>query len=124
MKESVLHKAVFVDKVDDSSPGFFLRQRVHFVNVVIMSFMWAGCSFNSYMISMYVKYLPGNIYVNTMASGGSQVIFQLITGFTYLKLGIRLSFTLLFSLSFVGGLLIIILGEDSTFWMPFFVVLA
>jgi hypothetical protein len=68
LKDSVLQTQ---SSKETQSATYFLKQRVHLINVLVMSFMWACCSFNSYMISMYVKYLPGNIYVNTMASGGS-----------------------------------------------------
>ena len=47
-----------------------------------------------------------------------------VAGLLYGKLGMRLSFTLLLSLSVIGGLCIIFLGESSKFWMPFFVILA
>jgi hypothetical protein len=47
-----------------------------------------------------------------------------VAGLLYGKLGMKLSFTLLFSLSVIGGICILFLGESSTFWMPFFVVLA
>lgn len=97
---------------------------MHVTNLIVMSFMWAACSFSSYMVAMYVKYLPGDIYTNTIASGLSQFIAQLITGFVYFKIGIRLTLSILFGISFIGGMFIIFLGEDSKFWMPFFVVLA
>jgi hypothetical protein len=47
-----------------------------------------------------------------------------VAGLLYGKLGMRLSFTLLFSLSVIGGICILFLGESSTFWMPFFVIFA
>ncbi len=68
--------------------------------------------------------MPGNIYTNSYASGGSELVAIAIAGFIYSKLGIKLSFSAAYLLSALGGLCILFIGEDSTFWMPFFVILA
>lgn len=86
--------------------------------------MWAACSFTYYMVSIQVKYLPGDVYTNSLASGSSELVAYAVAGIMYGKLGVKLSFCLLFGLSVVGGSCILFLGEDSTFWMPFFVVIA
>lgn len=68
--------------------------------------------------------MPGNIYNNAFASGGSELVAVALGGYLYGKLGIKLSFTLLFALSSVGGICILFLGAEYLFWMPFFVILA
>lgn len=75
------------------------------------------------MIIFYLKYLPGNVYNNSLASGGADCVASLVGGLVYIKLGLRKSFTLLFSISSIGGLIIIFLGDGATVWMPIFVVL-
>lgn len=102
---------------------FYLRQRVIQVNLIVMAYMWAACSFGYYMIIFYLKYLPGNIYNNSLSNGGSDLIAVLTAGYLYGSLGIRKSFTLLFAMSVVGGLTIIFVGESRLDLMPIFVVI-
>ncbi len=102
---------------------FYLRQRTVQVNLVVMAYMWMCCSFAYYMIIFYLKYLPGDIYNNSLSSSGTDLIASICGGAMYSKLGIKKSFTLLWGISTVGGLIIIFLGADATFWMPVFVVI-
>ena len=103
---------------------FYLRQPVIRVNLLVMAYMWSACSFTYYMIAFQLKYLPGNIYTNSYASGSSELVAIAIAGYVYAKLGIKLSFSIAFIISAFGGLCILFIGEDSVFWMPFFVILA
>lgn len=75
------------------------------------------------MIIFYLKYLPGNIYNNTLASTSTALIAVFAGGFMYEKLGIRKSFTILFGLTSIGGFIIIFLGVSNVIWMPIFVVI-
>lgn len=102
---------------------FYLNQRVVRVNLAVMGYMWAACSFGFYMIIFYLKYLPGNIYNNSLASGFTDLVAVICGGWLYSRFGIKKSFTFLFSLSVIGGIIIIFLGESATVLMPFFVVI-
>lgn len=102
---------------------FYLRQHVIRVNLTVMAYMWACCSFSYYMVIFYLKYLPGDIYVNTLASGGTDMIAVVCGGALYSRFGIKKTFTFLFSMSVTGGLLIIFLGEKVTVLMPLFVTI-
>lgn len=103
---------------------FYLRQHVIKINLVVMCYMWASTSFCYYMISLYMKYLPGNIFINTIASGSAEFIAYGLGGILYTKLGIKKSYSLLYAISSLGGILIIILGTDSVTWMPVFVMIS
>jgi hypothetical protein len=76
------------------------------------------------MIAFYLKYLPGNIYNNNLASTVSEFLAIILSGYMYKRVGLRLSFTILLTISVFGGLMILFIGVDSTFWMPFFVLFA
>ena len=94
--------------------------------MVIMAYMWASCSFTYYMIAIYVKYIPGSIYTNSIASGTSEIAAYILAGMIYGKLGVRYTFQSFYALSVVGGACILFLGEKlaESSWMPFFVILA
>lgn len=97
-------------KEDERSIGFYLKQKAVRVNLLVMAYMWANCSFSYYMIVYYLKYLPGNIYNNSFASGCSDLIAIVLAGVLYSRYGLRNSFTFLLALSVLGGTLIICLG--------------
>ncbi len=76
------------------------------------------------MIVFYVKYIPGNIYNNGFSSGGADIIGVLFSGYLYSKLGMKLTFTTLLTISAIGGVCIMILGDkDQGVLMPIFVML-
>ena len=96
------------------------------MNLVIMTFMWSSCAFNYYMVMFQLKYWPGNIFTNTIAAGFGELLADVAGGVIYSKLRIKKTFSIIYLISIVGGLLIIFWGEElkTTLWMPFFVILA
>lgn len=41
-----------------------LNNKVHYKNLIIMNIAWSSTSFGYYLISYYLKYIPGDIYTN------------------------------------------------------------
>jgi len=58
--------------------------------------------------------LPGDVYINSMASSGSELLAYVLGGILYKKVGIKLAFTISFLISVVGGLLILFWGQQDT----------
>jgi hypothetical protein len=108
----------------EESTLYFLKQPVIFKNLMVMSYLWAACSFTYYMIAIYVKYLPGSIFVNTMASGFSEMIAYVAGGVIYARLGIKKTITILFTGSAAGGLMIMFLSGQSDLVISVFVIIA
>jgi hypothetical protein len=103
---------------------YFLRQGRIIRNLLVMGYMWGCTSFCQYLIMIYVKYLPGNIYTNSITSNISQNIAALLAGAVYSRVGIRISFSVLYTISALGGLLILFIGYHDDTWMPLFVGIA
>lgn len=89
-----------------------------------MTYMWTACCFTYFMIGIYVKYLPGSIFINTYASGVSEAIAYVLAGIIYGRFGFKCSFTLLYAVSCLGGLCILFFGTGWVTLMPIFVVIA
>lgn len=110
---------------DEKSTMFYLRQGKILLNLLIMAYMWIACSFCYYLINLYVKYLPGNIYQNSMSSGAAEALAYVTSGFLLNKFGVKRTFTGLLILSLFGGICIIFLGERvGGAWMSVFVIAA
>jgi len=125
LRDSRSRDSTVVGKVDEKQTAmYYLRDPRILVNLAVMTFMWVTCSFNYYMIALYVKYLPGNIYVNCIAGAVAELFANATGGLLYAKLGMKISITSLFVMSAIGGFCILLVGAEDVFWMPFFVVIA
>jgi hypothetical protein len=72
-----------------------------------------------------MKYLPGNIYSNSISGGVAEALCIALSGPLYFKLGLKMSYSILFAISCAGGLCILIIGTSSSaIWMSVFVMLA
>lgn len=89
-----------------------------------MCYMWSSVSFCYYMIIFLLKYIPGNVYINSMSSALSEMVANIIAGFLYKYLRVKLSFIVCFSVALVGGALILFLGVDDVNWIPVFILFA
>lgn len=57
-------------------------------NLVMMIFVWVSASFTFYLLNFLVKYMPGDIYFNSIISGLS-CFAMLIEGWLQDKLGAK-----------------------------------
>ena len=85
--------------------------------------MWTASSFNYYLMTFFLKYIPGNIYINTTISNLSQLTAYAVSGYTMNLMGIRSSYFTGFMIGAGGGLLLIFMF-NYTHVMPVFVLLA
>lgn len=89
-----------------------------------MCSLWAMSSMLYYFMSYYVVYLPGNTFENNYASGGAEMAACLLGGVLLKVFGAKYSFLIGTSISLIGGMLILFIGEDNKEYLPAFVVLA
>ena len=94
------------------------------LNLVLMATFWTFSSFNYYIITFYLKYIPGNIYINTSLSCTAEVIAQISSGFVMNKFGVKLSFIIAFILAAAGGLFLVIFFQADGFLIAIFVLFA
>ena len=88
-----------------------------------MCIMWTASSFNYYLMTFFLKYIPGNIYINTTISNLSQLTAYAVSGYTMNLMGIRSSYFTGFMIGASGGLLLMFFFNYTDI-MPFFVLLA
>jgi len=76
------------------------------VNLALYCVLWSIGSFNYYLITFYMKYIPGSIYVNTTASALSENTSYLVSGLLLNKIGIKMCFIVSLSIAIIGGFLL------------------
>jgi hypothetical protein len=87
--------------------------RRHLINLFIMVAVWIASSFDFYLLNFQLKSIKGNIFLNTFSSAISELPAIIISGFMYKKVGIKISLFAWFSVSFLGGLCLLILGNSN-----------
>ena len=71
-----------------------------------MTVFWTSSSFNYYLITFFLKYIPGNIFVNTSLSAIAEISAYICSSFLMKAVGPKISFMCSFALGAVGGILL------------------
>ena len=58
----------------------YLKKCINLVNLLIFIYMFSATSFNYYLINFYLKYIPGNTYINTIVATLAEAISALLSG--------------------------------------------
>ena len=95
-----------------------IKIKRHFNNLLIFIYMWIASSFNIYLVTYAMKYIPGNIYHNSLVSAVTDLPLAIIGGIVYHKLGARFTLTAAFILAIVGSVSILIAGNSHPDLVP------
>lgn len=87
-----------------------------------MNFLWIVASFDYFLINFQLKYIKGDIFVNTIVSSVSEVIAYLVSGALYSTIGPKISFVSSFALAIVGSIFYVIFGDDHENLIPLMVL--
>ena len=87
--------------------------------------LWVVSCVGYGMINIYMKYVPGTIYINFTVSGLSEILAHIIVGIFYVKLTTRWTFFIGYSIALVGGICLVFQERyDSDLLIAGFVLLA
>ena len=75
--------------------------------LLVMIVMWMASSINFMLINLYLKYVPGGIYLNFSIAGVAEILANLAAGVIFAKFGPRLTFVVGYAISLAGGILLI-----------------
>ena len=84
--------------------------------------MWITVSISYYMVNFQLKVLPGDIYTNCIVSAAAEIFGTFCSGYLYAHRGIKVSFSVMYISTAIGGVLIMIFGESFVWLMPLFVL--
>lgn len=76
---------------------------LNLVNLAIFVYMFSATSFNYYLINFYLKYIPGNIFINTIVAAVADCVAHIMIGIVVKKIGNRNAFTISYIITFVAG---------------------
>lgn len=76
-------------------------------NTLVLTLMLSTTSFGQFNINFLMKNVNGSIIENTIASQTSELLGDIFSGYLYLRHGSKNGFSIAYSLSFFGSLLLI-----------------
>jgi hypothetical protein len=79
--------------------------------------VWVHGSFNFYMITFYLKYFPGNVYVNAMSFAAADLTAYTCSGLILKFLTIRVGLTLAYSIALLSGFTYFFFYKSSIEWI-------
>ena len=97
--------------------SFYLKQPKILTNLVLMCIVWLSTSFGYYLILTLINTFD-KVYISALSSSFSEMVAYVISGIFYQKVGVKLSLTLSFVISTIGGILILAWGlkHESSPW--------
>ena len=94
-------------------------------NLIFMVCLWIVSCTSYGMINIYMKYVPGTIYLNFTIAGLSEILAHVTVGIFYVKLTPRWTFFIGYAFAIAGGICLIFQKRyDSGALVAFFVLLA
>lgn len=117
--------AIIVDESQlNGSLKDLIKIRRHFINLIILTYIWLASSFNLYLLHYNTKKLPGSFFANNLVSSVIDIPVTVFGGILYYLVGPRWSFTVTFACALIGGLFLLFLGADYPALVPYFLSLA
>ena len=91
-------------------------------NLILISFVWVSASFCYYLISFQLKYIHGDIYINTIVSSSSEVVSYGTSGVILGYLGMKNTLTGSLIMAMCGMLCLILVKEKTQLFLAFFIL--
>ncbi|CAI2364771.1 unnamed protein product [Moneuplotes crassus] len=90
-----------------------LKDKRTLLNLICVIVIFCVVSFNFYMISFYLKYVEGNIYINTLAGCISEIAGNFGSGFIQKWVGSKKALIVCFALSLVSATPLIFITNST-----------
>ena len=88
-----------------------------------MLYLWPATSTAYYLINFYLKYMPGNIFLNSSFAAIAEILSYILAGALYVKFGLKKAQFFTFMLGMAGSIFIMLLANLKSI-MPAFVLVA
>ena len=95
-----------------------------FRNLIVLLFLWVAASFDYFLINFQLKYIQGDVFVNTIVSSVSEVCAYIISGALYDTIGPKVSFIASFIIAIIGSVFYIIFGDAHETLIPLMILSA
>ena len=84
------------------------------INLLCSCMIWLHGSYNFYLITFYLKYFPGNVYVNAMCFATADMIAYLSSGMVLKYFAIRQGLAFSYGVSLIAGVIYLMIFHIDT----------
>ena len=88
--------------------------KIYLANLLLLNLAWSASFFSYYMIGLYVKYIPGDIFTNIIIASISEASSCLISGFVANRIGTKSTMIYCFLIGGLFGTAIIYVPVDAS----------
>jgi hypothetical protein len=81
--------------------------------MIVLMAIWGTFAFNFFIMLIYLKYLPGSIYANALATCSAEMLGRLAASYILIKIGVKHLNSLSLTFAICGALSIIFFPESS-----------
>jgi len=89
------------------------KNKTYLVNLIVMTILWTVSSFDYYMINFQLKYIQGNVFLNSGFSSMSEAVAYGLGGIMVQKMGTKNAFISAFMFSVAGSLCLIFINPET-----------
>jgi len=94
--------------------GDLWQDRIYRVNLIIMILSWSASSFCFYIIGFYIKYIPGDVFVNVITTCIADAVSSIGAGLIAQEIGTQRTLFGAFALSSLGGVCLILTDTNNS----------
>ena len=94
------------------------------INLILMTVFWSSSSFNFYLLTFYLKYIPGSIYVNACLACVADIVGHMISGYIAKVFGVKPAFLIAYIMGTIGGIMLVIFFNAEEVLIAVFVLFA
>ena len=106
------------EKTQVGSLKVLLKNKRHLSNLLVVLFLWVASAFDYFLINFQLKYIKGDIYINTIVSSVSEVIAYIISGAIFGIIGPKITFVSSYVIAIIGSVFYIIFSGSAETLVP------
>ena len=85
-----------------------MQDRIYRANLIIIVISWSASSFCFYILGFYIKYIPGDIFINIIVTCVADALSSIGAGVIAQSIGTQRTLFGAYALAAIGGVLLII----------------
>ena len=89
------------------------NNKVYLLNLIIIVLAWSASSSCFYIIGFYVKYLPGDAFMNIIVTSVADAISSIVAGSISTAIGAKNTLFMSFSLATIGAIALMFSGDEK-----------
>mgnify|MGYP002631616067 CR=1 FL=1 len=114
--------SIFALTENDFTMVDIFKDKVYMLNLIIIVVSWMASTVCFYIIGFYIKYIPGDVFVNIIITSVADALSSIGAGVLSNFIGAKKTLFLSFILATLAGLALILSNDDPVLIMTFVLI--